>query len=136
MHEEGDAPLKDEDMPDIFEGITDAALMIQSDNAAQGAMPDVTTAAAANRFLGLEEEEDSEPPDFITDTGPPTVGRDKAPDAPGGKGEGDTSEVEKDRLARTAMQRRRQKAKVQEYVRQLPPEFRRQVADYYELIAE
>jgi len=134
--EEEDAPLKDEDMPEIFEGITAAELMIQPDSAAQGAQADVTTALAANRFLGLEEEEDSEPPDFITDTGPPTVGRDDAPDAPGGKGEGDTSEVEKDRLARTAMQRQRRKAKIQDYVRQLPPEFRRQVADYYEVIAE
>lgn len=134
--EEEDEALADEDFPEIFEGVTNAELMIQSDNAAQGAAPDVTTAAAANRFLSLEEKEDEKPPDFITDEGPPSVGRDEAPDAPGGKGQGDTSAVDKDRLAKEAIQRTRQKAKVQDYVRQLPPEFRSQVADYYESIAE
>ena len=121
---------------DIFEGITSAELMIQPDSVAKGAQADVSTALAANRYIGLEEKESDEPPDFITDTGPPTVGNDEAADAAGGKGEGDTSDVAKDRLARDSMQRRRQKARIQDYVRQLPPEFRRQVADYYEVIAE
>jgi len=82
-----DELLEDPDFPDIFEGITSAELMIQPDSTAKGAQEDVTTAMAANRFIGLEEPEDSEPPDYITDTGPPSVGNDKAPDAPGGKGE-------------------------------------------------
>ncbi len=134
--DEEDEALPDPDFPEIFEGIIAAELSIQADSVAQGAQEDVSTALAANRRIGLDEEGDDEPPDFVTDEGPPSVGKDKAPDAPGGKGEGDTSEVEKDRLARESMQRLRQKAKVQDYVRQLPPEFRRQVADYYELIAE
>lgn len=134
--EEEDEALADEDFPEIFEGITAAELMIQPDNVAQGAQADVTTAFAANRFLSLEEKEDEEPPDFITDEGPPSVGKKKAPDAPGGKGRGDASAVDKDRLAKEAIQRTRPRAKVQDYVSQLPPEFRSQVADYYESIAE
>jgi len=134
--EEEDEEMVDEDFPEIFEGITSAELMIQPDSTAEGAQADVTTAMAANRYIGLEEEESEDSPDFITDEGPPSVGNKEAPDAPGGHGVGDTSAAEKDRLARESMQRRRQKSKTQDYVRQLPPEFRRQVADYYELIAE
>ncbi len=134
--EDEDEAMEDEDFPDIFEGVTSAELMIQPDSVAEGAQADVSTAMAANRFISLEESDDSDPPDFITDEGPPSVGNDSAPDAPGGKGVGNTNAVEKDRLARDSMQRQRQKAKIQDYVRQLPPEFRRQVADYYELIAE
>jgi hypothetical protein len=131
-----DAAMKDEDMPEIFEGITDTALMVQPEGTTEGSAPDVTTAAAANKYLGLEElEESSDPPDFITDENPPTAGGEAA-EAPGEDTEGDTTEVEKDRLARESMQRKRQKAKIQDYVRQLPPEFRRQVADYYEVIAQ
>lgn len=138
--DEEDELLEDEDFPEIFEGITDAELMIQSDSTAQGAQEDVTTALAANRMIGLDEEGDDEPPDFITDEGPPSVGKDedKPAEAPEGEDtEGDTTELEdKGRLADDAIQRRRQRAKVQEYVRDLPPEFRRQVTDYYESIAE
>ena len=125
-------------MPEIFEGITDAALMIQSENATPGSAPDVTTAAAANLFMSLEEGEDAEKPDYITDEGPPAVGSDNdAADAAGEDTVGNTEEMKnKGRLADEAIQRRRQRAKVQEYVRDLPPEFRRQVSDYYELIAE
>ena len=100
----------------------------------------MTTALAANRVISLDEEGDDEPPDFITDEGPPAVGKDenKPAEAPEGENtEGDTTEIEdKGRLADDAIQRRRQRAKIQEYVRDLPPEFRRQVADYYESIAE
>ena len=136
--DEEDAAMKDEDMPEIFEGITDAALMIQSENATLGSAPDVTTAAAANLFMSLEEGEDAEKPDYITDEGPPAVGSDNdAADAAGEDTVGNTEEMKnKGRLADEAIQRRRQRAKVQEYVRDLPPEFRRQVSDYYELIAE
>lgn len=134
--EEEDLAKVDKDFPEIFEPITSAELMIQSENAAKGAQADVTTAMAANKFIGLEEEEDSKPPDFITDEGPPSMSKKEASDAPGGEGKGDTSDVEKDRLARGSMQRQQQKAKVQDYARQLPPEFRRQVADYYESISE
>ena len=90
--------------------------------------------------MNLDEEGSDEPPDFITDEGAPSVGKDenKPAESPEGENtEGDTTEMEdKGRLADDAMQRRRQREKVQEYVRDLPPEFRRQVADYYELIAE
>lgn len=134
--DEEDAAMKDEDFPEIFEGIIAAELSIQADSVAQGAQEDVSTALAAPRMISLEESEDGEPPDFITDEGPPSVGGDKAPDAAGEDTEGNTNEVEKDRLARESIQRKRQKAKIQDYVRQLPPEFRRQVADYYEVIAE
>jgi hypothetical protein len=136
--DEEDEMEKDEDFPEIFEGIFSAELMIQSDNAAKGAQADVSTAMAANRMLNFDEgDEDDDPPDYITDEGPPSVGgkKDAASDA-GGKGEGNTDAVEKERLAKDSMKRRRQRAKVQNYVRQLPPEFRRQVADYYEVIAE
>ena len=138
--DEDDELLEDEDFPEIFEGITSAELMIQPDSTAQGAQADVTTAMAANRFISLDEEGDDEPPDFITDEGPPAVGKDenKPAEAPEGENtDGDTTEIEdKGRLADDAIQRSRQREKVQEYVRDLPPEFRRQVADYYELIAE
>lgn len=138
--DEEDELLKDEDFPEIFEGIIDAALSIQADSVAEGAQADVSRALAANRKISLDEEGDDEPPDFITDEGPPAVGKDenKPAEAPEGENtEGDTTEMEdKGRLADDAMQRRRQREKVQEYVRDLPPEFRRQVADYYELIAE
>ena len=137
--DEEDAAMKDEDMPEIFEGITAAALMIQSENATEGSAPDVSTAAAANLFVGLESGEEEEEGDFVTDEGPPAAGKDvgKAESAGGKNTEGDTAEIkDKGRLADDAIQRRRQRAKVQEYVRDLPPEFRRQVSDYYELIAE
>lgn len=132
--EEEDLAKVDKDFPEIFEGITMAALMIQPESA-KGGQPDVTTARAANKFIGLKEEEDSKPA-FVTDESPPSVGSKKSSDAPGGEGKGDSSDVEKDRLARDSMQRQQQKAKVQDYARQLPPEFRRQVADYYESISE
>ena len=132
--EEEDLAKVDKDFPEIFEGITMAALMIQPESA-KGGQPDVTTARAANKFIGLKEEEDSKPA-FVTDESPPSVGSKKSSDAPGGEGKGDSSDVEKDRLARDSMQRQQQKAKVQDYARQLPPEFRRQVADYYEAISE
>lgn len=130
--------LEDEDMPEIFEGITSAELMIQPDSVAQGAQADVSTAMAANRFISLEADDEGEKPDYITDEGPPAAGSDKdAPDAAGENTVGNTDEMkDKGRLADEAIQRRRQRAKVQEYVRDLPPEFRRQVSDYYELIAE
>lgn len=136
--EEEDELMEDEDMPEIFEGITDAALSIQSDSTAQGAQADVSTAMAANRYISLESDDEGEKPDFITDEGPPAAGSDReAPDAAGENTAGNTDEMEdKGRLADDAIQRRRQRAKVQEYVRDLPPEFRRQVSDYYELIAE
>ncbi|MBT7065250.1 MAG: hypothetical protein HN919_03030 [Verrucomicrobia bacterium] len=137
--DEEDAGKPDPDMPDIFEGPEAAALMIQPEGMAEGAMPEVQTMTAANLFLGLEddEEEDSEPPPFVTDEGPPQAGSDKdAADDAGGRGESNTDAVEVDRLADSAMERKRQKAKIQDYVRQLPPEFRRQVADYYEVIGE
>lgn len=134
--DEEDLAMVDEDFPEIFDGVTFAELMIQPDSAAEGAAPDVTTAAAANRFVNFDEDAESEDPDFITDEGPPSVGQKEAPSAPGGNGVGNTSEVEQDRLADESLQRRRQRAKIQEYVRQLPPEFRQKVADYYELIAE
>lgn len=132
--EEEDLAKVDKDFPEIFEGITMAALMIQPESA-KGGQPDVTTARAANKFIGLKEEEDSKPA-YVTDESPPSVGSKKSSDAPGGEGKGDSSDVEKDRLARDSMQRQQQKAKVQDYARQLPPEFRRQVADYYESISE
>jgi hypothetical protein len=138
--DEEDEMLEDEDFPEIFEGITSAELSIQSDSTTQGAQADVTTAMAANRFISLDEEGDDKPPEYVTDEGPPAVGKDenKPAEAPEGENtEGDTTEIEdKGRLADDAIQRRRQREKVQEYVRDLPPEFRRQVADYYELIAE
>lgn len=136
--DEEDDMLEDEDMPEIFEGITDVALSIQSDSTAQGAQADVSTAMAANRFISLEADDEGEKSDYITDEGPPAAGSDKdAPDAAGEDTVGNTEEMkDKGRLADEAIQRRRQRAKVQEYVRDLPPEFRRQVSDYYELIAE
>jgi len=138
--DEEDEMLEDEDFPEIFEGIEFAELSIQSDSTAQGAQEDVTTAMAANRFISLDEEGDDKPPEYVTDEGPPAVGKDenKPAEAPEGENtEGDTTEIEdKGRLADDAIQRSRQREKVQEYVRDLPPEFRRQVADYYELIAE
>jgi hypothetical protein len=133
--EEEDLAKVDKDFPEIFEGITSAALMIQPESVAKGAQPDVSKATAANKFIGLKEEEDSKPA-YVTDESPPSVGSKKSSDAPGGEGKGDSSDVEKDRLARDSMQRQQQKAKVQDYARQLPPEFRRQVADYYESISE
>ena len=143
-----DEALPDPGFPELFEdaGITSAELMIQYGEPGGGSDPEDfpaadeeppgTTAYAANRFISLEEDA-GEPPPFIVDTGPPQVGHDNAPNAPGdAEAEGSTSEVEKDRLARNSMQRQRRKAKIQDYVRQLPPEFRKQVADYYEVIAE
>lgn len=138
--EEEDELLEDEDFPEIFEGITSAELMIQPDSAAEGSQADVSTALAANRYIGLDEEGDDEPPDYITDEGPPSVGKDEDKPAESPEGEntdGNTTEIEdKGRLADDAIQRRRQREKIQEYVRDLPPEFRKQVADYYESIAE
>ena len=135
--DEEDQLLKDEDFPEIFEGITSAELMIQPDSVGKGAQADVSTAMAANRYISLESEDDSEPPDFITDEGPPSAGDKEAPDEAGEDTVGNTTELaDKGRLADDAIQRRRQRAKIQEYVRDLPPEFRRQVADYYEVIAE
>jgi hypothetical protein len=138
--DEEDEMLEDEDFPEIFEGITSAELSIQSDSTTQGAQADVSTAMAANRFISLDEEGDDKPPEYVTDEGPPAVGKDenKPAEAPEGENtEGNTTEIEdKGRLADDAIQRSRQREKVQEYVRDLPPEFRRQVADYYELIAE
>jgi len=135
--DEEDMLEEDEDMPEIFEGITSAELMIQSDNS-KGAQADVSTAMAANRMLNFDEgDEDEDGPDYITDEGPPSVGMKKdAPSDPGGKGEGNKDAVEKDRLAKESMERRRRKAKVQNYLRQLPPEFRRAASDYYEVIAK
>jgi len=133
--EEEDLAKVDKDFPEIFEGITSAALMIQPESVAKGAQPDVSKASAANKFIGLKEEEDSKPA-FVTDESPPSMASKKSSDAPSKAGKGDSSDVEKDRLARDSMQRQQQKAKVQDYARQLPPEFRRQVADYYESISE
>jgi len=136
--EEDDLAKADEDFPEIFEGITDVNLMIQSDSTAQGAQDDVSTAMAANRMLGLEEKEDSEPPKFVTDESPPAVGKDEheLKSSAGGKGDGNADKVEAERLARESMERRRQKEKIQEYVKKLPPEFRKQAADYYEIISK
>ncbi len=131
--EKEDDALADPNMPDIFEPGVSSELFLMPKGTTEGAMPDATP-IAANRFLGFDEE--AEAPEMVSDEGPPSVGTDKAPDAPGGKGEGDTSAVEKGRLARDSIQRRRQKARIQDYVRQLPPEFRRQVADYYEVIGQ
>lgn len=105
-------------------------------------MPEVSTMVAANLFLGMEGEEkddegEDEPPPFITDEGPPVAPGDvDALRDAGGKGDGDTTDVDVDRLAGSAMQRKRQKAKIQDYVRQVPPEFRRQLSDYYEEIGK
>lgn len=134
--EKEDLAKVDKDFPQIFEGITSAALMIQPESVGKGAQPDVSKATAANKFIGLKEEEDSKPPAFVTDESPPSMANKKSSDAPSKAGKGDSSDVEKDRLARDSMQRQQQKAKVQDYARQLPPEFRRQVADYYEAISE
>lgn len=135
--DEEDELEEDEDFPEIFEGIEDAALSIQSDSTAQGAQADVTTAMAANRMLNFDEEGSDDPPAFVTDESPPSVGVDQeAGRDAGGKGEGNKNKVEAERLAKESMERRRQKAKIQDYVRQLPPEFRRQAADYYEVIAK
>ena len=93
--------------------------------------------AARRGLLESESEEPPPPPLFVMDEGPPQAppDEDAGRDA-GGKGDGDTADVDVDRLADSAMQRKRQKAKIQDYVRQLPPEFRRQVSDYYEVIGE
>ena len=134
-----DAAMADPDMPQIFEGPEFADLAIQEEGATEGSAPEVMTMVAANLFLGLEsDEEEGEKKEskFVTDEGPPQAGSDDAPDDPGGKGDGSTDAVEVDRLADSAMERKRQKAKIQDYVRQLPPEFRRQVSDYYEVIGE
>ncbi len=138
--DEEDGAESDPDMPDIFEGPTDANLAIQEENASEGAMPEVQTMVAANLFLGLEADEkegEKEPPQFVMDEGPPMATPDEeAVRDPGGKGETDTADVDVDRLADSAMERKRQKAKIQDYVRQLPPEFRRKVSQYYEVIGQ
>ena len=138
--EDEDLAEKDDEFPEIFEGIEAAELSIQSDSAAQGAQEDVTTAMAASRDLNFDESAPEDPPSFVTDTSPPSVGTDENPTndvPPGGKGEdSNTAKVEAERLAKESMERRRQKAKIQDYVRKLPPEFRKQVADYYEVIAK
>lgn len=44
--------------------------------------------------------------------------------------------VARTRQTRDVLSRRRRSATIQKYVQQLPPEFRRQVAEYYEALAE
>jgi hypothetical protein len=44
--------------------------------------------------------------------------------------------VARTRQSRNALTRRRRSAAIQNYVQQLPPEFRKQVAEYYEALDE
>ena len=44
--------------------------------------------------------------------------------------------VERSRMSINALQRRQRAAAIQKYVQQFPPEFRKQVADYYEVLAD
>jgi len=45
-------------------------------------------------------------------------------------------EVKRTRMSINALKRRQRAAAIQKYVQQFPPEFRKQVADYYEVLAE
>lgn len=44
--------------------------------------------------------------------------------------------VQRTRSSLTALQLRARAAAIQKYVQQVPPEFRKQVAEYYEVLAE
>ncbi len=46
------------------------------------------------------------------------------------------NQVKRTRMSKNSLERRRRAAAIQKYVQQLPPEFRKQVADYYEILAE
>jgi hypothetical protein len=46
------------------------------------------------------------------------------------------NQVKRTRMSMNSLERRRRAAAIQKYVQQLPPEFRKQVADYYEVLAE
>ena len=70
--------------------------------------------------------------------GPPGV----LPDNPPVNSSGSSSttvrgkKVKRSRMSINALQRRQRAAAIQKYVQQFPPEFRKQVADYYEVLAE
>lgn len=46
------------------------------------------------------------------------------------------NKVNRTRMSKNSLERRRRAAAIQKYVQQLPPEFRKQVADYYEVLSE
>ncbi|MAH13527.1 MAG: hypothetical protein CMO33_07260 [Verrucomicrobia bacterium] len=46
------------------------------------------------------------------------------------------NEVERTRMSVNSLERRRRAAALQKYIQQLPPEYRKQVSDYYEILAE
>jgi hypothetical protein len=129
--EEEDMELVDTDIPEFFE--SDVAYELGIPEGGKGAAPGAT-AASANMIIGLKENE--EEAKGVTDEGAPSVGQNKNPSGPGSNERGYANAIRKEGLARDSMQRQQRKAKIQDYVRQLPPEFRSQVADYYELISE
>ncbi len=129
--EEADVALADTAIPEFFESA--AAYELSIPEGGKGAAPGAT-AAAANLIIGLTEHE--EEAKGVTDEGAASVGQNKNPSGPGSNEMGYANAVKKEGLARDSMQRQQRKAKIQDYVRQLPPEFRSQVADYYELISE
>lgn len=129
--EEEDMELADTDIPEFFE--SEAAYELSIPEGGKGAAPGAT-AASANMIIGLTEHENEAK--GVTDEGAPSVGQNKNPSGPGSNEKGYANAVKKEGLARDSMQRQQRQAKIQDYVRQLPPEFRSQVADYYELIAE
>ena len=45
-------------------------------------------------------------------------------------------EVQRTRSSLTSLQQRARAAAIQKYVQQIPPEFRKQVSEYYEVLAE
>jgi hypothetical protein len=129
--EEEDMELVDADIPEFFE--SDMAYELGIPEGGKGAAPGAT-AAAANLIIGLSEQEKETK--GVTDEGAASVGHDRNPSGAGSNESGYANAIKKEGLARDSMQRQQQKAKIQDYVRQLPPEFRSQVADYYELISE
>lgn len=129
--EEEDMELADADIPEFFE--SEAAYELSIPEGGKGAAPGAT-AASANMIIGLTEND--EEAKGVTDEGAPSVGQNKNPSGPGSNEKGYANAIKKEGLARDSMQRQQRKAKIQDYVRQLPPEFRSQVADYYELISE
>lgn len=129
--EEEDMELVDAAIPEFFE--SDAAYELGIPEGGKGAAPGAT-AAAANLIIGLSEQEKEAK--GVTDEGAASVGHNKNPSGAGSNEKGYANAIKKEGLARDSMQRQQRKAKIQDYVRQLPPEFRSQVADYYELISE
>ena len=129
--EEEDMELADTDIPEFFE--SEAAYELGIPEGGKGAAPGAT-ASSANMIIGLTEHEEAAK--GVTDEGAASVGQNKNPSGPGSNEKGYANAIKKEGLARDSMQRQQRKAKIQDYVRQLPPEFRSQVADYYELISE